>query len=178
MNKKQFLKKYQYKAVHCTNKELAKEFVKLCDKYGIDCGDSKTIRESNYWNKYKENTCFFISTDNKFCYSDIDWLKQIKWEIIEFQSLKEKKKTNKKDIKINKDYNAIIHFASGEQLTLLKINKIEGLENSTRLDADFLSIIFDSNNNKIHCWRYADVSYGINNKNIEYVEIIEDLEEK
>ncbi|MDD4001096.1 MAG: hypothetical protein PHX62_09445 [Bacilli bacterium] len=92
MNKEEFIKKYENKAVHCDTEEKANEFLTLADSFGFKwwfLGSS--LLSHNNWKHYKEITCYFIKYD-EITFGCIQYEKQENYERIKFKSQKKKPK--------------------------------------------------------------------------------------
>ncbi|MCK9576136.1 MAG: hypothetical protein M0R51_09435 [Clostridia bacterium] len=83
MNKEEFIKKYENKAVHCDTKEKANEFLELADSFRFRWHGGDSLVFNNRWADEKENTCY--ECKNGDCvYSSIDYYKTTNYEIIEY----------------------------------------------------------------------------------------------
>lgn len=100
MTKEQFDKLYLNKAVNCTTKVDAEEFVNLAKSVGYHWYNDKVVPEDNYWNEYEDKTVYFIEkeclltfiTDIEIkiewaiTYDEIAWANQRKIEVVTFES--------------------------------------------------------------------------------------------
>lgn len=79
------------KAVWCKTEELANEFLALTASFGYKWFSGKKLTDNNYWQQYKENTCYHYSQffgDTGLTYCDKDYFIDSKIEVVEFKSLK------------------------------------------------------------------------------------------
>jgi len=86
MNKEEFMKKYEGKAMLCTTEKLANKFLKFVDSFDIKWYNGDSLINHNNWDRYKEDTCYILESHG-FCFCDIKYAKG-NYEIIEFKSLK------------------------------------------------------------------------------------------
>ncbi len=70
-------------AIHCDTKEKAKQLLKAFDKMGKTWSAGSKYLEYNYWNSYKQNTCY--NNNNGYC--SIDWCKEEDYKIYEFEDV-------------------------------------------------------------------------------------------
>lgn len=74
----------EYKIViHCKTEEKASELLKAFDKMGKSWGDGTSYLETNFWNTYRENTCY--DNMNKFAF--IKWYKSHYYKVYEFEDV-------------------------------------------------------------------------------------------
>ncbi len=70
-------------AIHCKTEEEANELSKAFDKIGERWLNGKSYLETNFWNEYRENTCY--DNMNKFAF--IKWYKKHYYKIYEFDEV-------------------------------------------------------------------------------------------
>ena len=85
MTREEFDKLYLGKAVHCDTEEKANEFLALADSVGYRWIGGKSLIEENFWEVYKEETCYEVKKGG-FMYRDVDYFKNDNYEIIKYQS--------------------------------------------------------------------------------------------
>lgn len=114
MTKEQFDKLYLNKAVNCTTKADAEEFINLAKSVGYHWNNDEVVPEDNYWNEFKDKTVYFIEEEHPFAFSslltfltskpeidwvitygEIAWANQRKVEVVTFESQTRNKKNEK-----------------------------------------------------------------------------------
>lgn len=72
----------------------------------------------------------------------------------------------------DKNYKLIIHFTSGKKLTLFNIQDFYDANDIKTLKNDIIKSIFEVVET-VSTFNYVDVTYLIQTKNIEYIELLE-----
>jgi len=88
MNKMINLDEYVGKVFHCPTEELANEFLMIAHKQGWSWSSwsmGKPLVEENYWDDYKENTCYILLKNKTVMFSEIDFYEKGNYTIIEFE---------------------------------------------------------------------------------------------
>lgn len=85
MTKEQFDKLYLNKAVNCTTKADAEEFINLAKSLGYHWNNDEVVPEDNYWNEYKDKTVYFIEEEHPLTFSSLltflTGIEEIEWTI-------------------------------------------------------------------------------------------------
>ena len=72
-------------AIHCNTLEKSEILIKYFRRVGYNWFSGSIFRET-CWDFYEENTCYCLSdTGNSIQYSGIDYFKEVKFDIIEFE---------------------------------------------------------------------------------------------
>ncbi|HBS10668.1 MAG TPA: hypothetical protein DEA28_02965 [Firmicutes bacterium] len=80
---KEFWKSLDRLAIHCDTEEKADKLLEAFDKYGESWSVDSRYTDINYWNEYKEKTCY----DNDIAYCDINSYKEDNYTIYEFEDV-------------------------------------------------------------------------------------------
>lgn len=84
MTKEQFLEKYgkENTVVNCKTKELAREFLTDCEKFGV--GGALILLD--YWDRKKENTCYNLNEGCCLTYAPAGWYEYKGFTVIPFET--------------------------------------------------------------------------------------------
>ena len=85
MNKMINLDEYVGKAIHCPTEELANEFLNLAHEQGFRWRVGDSLIENNYWDKFKENTCYILLKNKIVNFGRIAYFETYAYEIFEFE---------------------------------------------------------------------------------------------
>ena len=90
---KEFWNSEEKSAIHCDTEAKAEKLLKAFDKLGKTWIDGDNFADVNYWENYKENTCY--TNDTGYC--ELNWVKKHSYAIYEFEDVifEEEKHMNK-----------------------------------------------------------------------------------
>ena len=84
------------KAVHCDTEEKAKELLTLAHSFGWTWISGRNLSETTYWQDLQEGICYRFDNNKTVAYARLDFYKSEDYEIVEFESEKNKPKKTKK----------------------------------------------------------------------------------
>lgn len=139
MTLKEFFESEQLLAIHLKTKEQSIIFSKEADKLGRKWISKSSYLEFNFWDTYKERTCY----DNRGCFSEVSYYNASEnWKVLNFEDIEwGKLKMNnftKKDIKNG----AVVVLRNGEMFlkvddTLLNLDMSGGFMPLQKYDDNF-----------------------------------------
>lgn len=112
-------------AIHCNTREKANDFSKFLDSFGITWSSKTSPIEHNYWEVYKEDTCYTVY--NILYYCNVDYYRDKGCKIYEWEIINENKVlgTKFKHGKVYKD-NIGIKYKLNENGIIMFYNKSRG----------------------------------------------------
>lgn len=138
-------------AVNCKTEKEAEEFLKMCDKEGLEWFGGDSLTDNNCWNTYKESTCYSNECDVQIASEKYNRAEGCK--IITYTELME---GSKEELKLNNNEKL-------EKLIKLGVRKKEHEEKLNSL-TEMVNYMFSCKNHTVEIVIGSDLEFGVSIK--------------